>query len=157
MSDQMEIDFDILGTHWSVAVDQLPVIEVGQLRLGFMDAAVQEITINQDLSPSWRPYILLHEILHALSFMGQLQFLRKADNPCQDDEAKVDAIASLLAEVLTRNNLFNNEVLNCKPDVSNVKKVRYALFRNARGEMSPKSVAPLACRSKRDFEQEDMS
>ena len=45
--------------------------------------------------------------------MGHLQFLRM-EGLLQDDEAKVDALASLLAEVLTRNKLFNVEVLNPK-------------------------------------------
>lgn len=136
MTHQMEVDFDILGTRWSVAVAELPGVEVGQMRLGFMDATMQEITINQDLNPSWHPYILLHEILHALSFLGHLQFLRKADNPYQDDEAKVDAIASLLADVLTRNNLMNCAALNGEPNAPKPRKVRYALFRNARCDVS---------------------
>ena len=114
MSNQIELDLDILGTRWTADVGKLPNDVLGQMRFGFMDAIAQEITINEEVHPSWRVYLLLHEVLHALSFMGHLQFLKREDLPQIDDEAKVDAVASLLAEVLTRNNFFNTSALNVR-------------------------------------------
>ena len=120
MGHQIELDLDILGCRWTADVGVLAHNQFGQVLFGFMDAAQQELTINQEINPSWRPYILLHEILHALTFMGHLQFLR-IKGELRDDEAKVDALASLLAEVLTRNNLFNEGLLNPKAELSIVK------------------------------------
>ena len=58
-----------------------------------------------------------------------LQFLKRTDLPQFDDEAKVDAIASLLAEVLSRNNLANTAVLGVQPRTA----VRSVARRRARG------------------------
>lgn len=79
---------------------------------GFMDAETQRITVNNKTDETWRTYLFFHEVIHALSYMGHLQFLKRDDLPHIDDEAKVDAIASLIAEVVTRNGLFKKEVLD---------------------------------------------
>ena len=101
---------DILGCHWAFKIGHLDRGNVSQMHFGFMDAPNQQLTINRDVDATWRPYLAIHEILHALSFMGHLQFLR-LEGQLVDDEAKVDAMASLLAEVLVRNGLFNDEKL----------------------------------------------
>ena len=115
MHNEIRVDLDILGTHWSVDVGDLPSNVLGQKRFGFMDATAQEIKINHDVHASWRVYLLLHEMLHALIFMGHLQFLKRDDIPMLDDEAKLDAIASLFSEVLTRNKFFNTAVFDVEP------------------------------------------
>jgi len=112
----IEFDLDILGNKVTVDVGHLSHDAIGQMRFGFMDATAQEITINETVDPTWRVYLLLHEVIHALSFMGHLQFLKREDIPYMDDESKVDAIASLIAEVLTRNNLFRTEVFHSPVD-----------------------------------------
>ena len=99
---------DLLGTMWDIRIGQVSAAEGGQMRFGFMDAEDHSITIHHDSDPTWRFYLVLHEVLHALSFLGHLQFLRRDDHPGFDDESKVDAIASLLAEVLLRNNLVTH-------------------------------------------------
>jgi len=79
---------------------------------GFMDAEEGTLSIHKDTDDTWRLYLLIHEILHALSYMGHMQFLKRSDLPHYDDEAKVDATASLLTEVLMRNGFINKEVLD---------------------------------------------
>jgi hypothetical protein len=91
---------DILGNEFELHVGELETHPTGDVQFGLMDARVQRITLNREIDATWRTYVLLHEILHALTFMGHLQFLRLPDHPGVDDEAKVDAIASLLSEVL---------------------------------------------------------
>ena len=115
MTTQAEFDFDILGTKWIVKVGELNGRLGAPMRFGFMNAEDRTLTINQDTDPSWRLYLLLHETLHALVFLGHLQFLRDDEHPHFDDESKIDAISSLLAEVLNRNNLSNTAALNVQP------------------------------------------
>lgn len=114
-TNQTEFELDVLGTMWTVKVGELYCQMGGGKQFGFMNAEERTITINQETHPSWRLYLLLHEVLHALTFLGHLQFLRLEGNPHQDDESKVDAIASLLAAVLIRNNLSNTAALNTQP------------------------------------------
>ena len=97
---------DILGTQWDAQLGQVSSADSGQMRFGFMDAEDHSITIHHDTDPTWRLYLLLHEVIHALTFLGHMQFLRHDDHPGHDDESKVDAIASLLAEFLLRNDLI---------------------------------------------------
>lgn len=108
-------ELDILGTKWALLVGELRPDSTGRKLFGFMDAEVREITINQETDPSWRLYLLLHEVLHALSFMGHLQFLKREDFRHIDDEAKVDAVASLISDVLIRNDLANTAMLGTEP------------------------------------------
>ena len=109
-----QFEFDILGTKWNLNIGELARNELGAKQFGLMDAEAREITINHKTDPSWRFYLLLHEVLHALSYLGHLQFLKHEDFPEHDDEAKVDAIASLLSEVLTRNGLVSSSVLDIR-------------------------------------------
>ena len=102
---------NILGCDFTFELTDIAPNHYGQMRFGFMDAPNRSISMHCDTHPTWQPYLLLHEIIHALSFMGHLQFLRKDDNPLEDDESKVDAVASLLAHVLVSNHLLNMEVL----------------------------------------------
>jgi len=98
----------ILGCDWKLRTGALdaPVH-------GLMDAMRGELTINENTDATWHTYLMLHEVLHALVFMGHLQFL-KLDGEMADDEAKLDAISSLLSEVLVSNSLINLEgVLLC--------------------------------------------
>lgn len=112
---QAGFDFDILGTKWRVKVAELFCEQTGNMQFGFMNAENRTLTINQDTDPSWRLYLLLHEVLHALVFLGHLQFLRHENFPAVDDESKIDAIASLLAEVMNRNHLSNTAALSEQP------------------------------------------
>lgn len=98
----------ILGCEWKLRTGPLNVAVHG-----FMDAIRGELTINENTDATWHTYLLLHEVLHALIFMGHLQFL-KLDGDVADDEAKLDAIASLLSEFLVSNSLINLEgVMQC--------------------------------------------
>jgi hypothetical protein len=46
--------------------------------------------------------LLIHELLHALTYLGHIQFLRD-ETGVQDDEGKVDALASLMAHFIKNN------------------------------------------------------
>lgn len=106
------INIDILGNKWAVKVGEIEHNDSGQMVFGFMNAEEQTLTVNEHTDTTWRLYLLLHEIIHALSYMGHLQFVKRSDFTHIDDEAKVDAIASLLADVLIRNNFIRQEVLD---------------------------------------------
>ena len=95
-------ELDIIGTKWRLhATDEMPQ----DWMLGYMDAHRHTISLKRDVFDSWALYLLLHEVLHALTFMGHLQFLRDegATGTQMDDEAKVDALASLMAHFITNN------------------------------------------------------
>ena len=115
MTKTPEFEFDILGTKWIVKVGELRGRLGAPKRFGFMNAEDRTLTINEDTHPSWRLYLLLHETLHALIFLGHLQFLLDDEQPQFADESKIDAIASLLADVLNRNNLSNTAALDTPP------------------------------------------
>lgn len=91
----------ILGVKYGLYSATTMETESGPM-LGYSDNLACSITLATK-EPSQLLYVLLHEILHTLSFMGHLQFLRLDDNPYKDDEARVDAVASLLADTLQRN------------------------------------------------------
>lgn len=103
--------YDILGTEWQV-ISGIP----SENMLGYMNAIKQQIQIRPGVPASWQLYLLLHETLHSLTFLGHLQFLR-CEPPSdgytitQDDEAKIDAVASLLSTILRRNGLINEDRL----------------------------------------------
>lgn len=110
--DKVQFDLDVLGTKWVVNIGELERDDAGQLRFGFMDAATHTLTVSHDADPTWRPYLLLHELLHALSFLGHLHFLKRTDEHSNlDDEGKVDQLSSILAEVLVRNDLLKIDKL----------------------------------------------
>jgi len=93
---------DIIGTKWVLNTkDDLPA----EWMLCHMDALNHTISLKNDVFDSWALYVLLHEVLHAFSFLGHVQFLRaEGELGTQvDDEAKVDALASLLAHFITNN------------------------------------------------------
>jgi hypothetical protein len=112
----MQKRISILGNEFDLEIDELTPLETGDMRFASMDTRQQEIVINKDVDATWRVYLLVHEVLHTLTFLGHLQFLRLPDHPGIDDEAKVDAISSLLADVLVRNGLFNMEALDAGRD-----------------------------------------
>lgn len=104
MKPKADAILDIIGTKWaliSTPHDEMPT----DTMLGHMDAIEHSIRIREDVFDSWTLYLLLHEVLHALTFMGHLQFLRSDDSSVclHDDEAKVDALASLLAHFIVSN------------------------------------------------------
>lgn len=96
------MQLDILGVSYTlIPTTELITPDIGPEALGTADNHKCEIKYCEN-TPSQRLYILLHELLHVLTYMGHLQFLR-VDGEQYDDEAKVDAVASLMAEVLKRN------------------------------------------------------
>lgn len=96
------MQLDILGVSYTLTLTpNLILPDEGPESLGVVDN--HKCTIHVcDNTPSQRLYILLHELLHVMTYMGHLQFLR-VEGQQYDDEAKVDAVASLMAEVLKRN------------------------------------------------------
>jgi len=99
---EFDTELDIIGTKWVLqAADEMPQ----DWMLGFMDAHQHTIHLKRDVFDSWALYLLLHEVLHAFTFLGHLQFLRdeSATGTQLDDEAKVDALASLMAHFITHN------------------------------------------------------
>lgn len=77
--------------------------------LGSTDMAKGDIFTDSEMMESLTPVVLVHEILHVLIFQGHLQFLK--DDEGRDDEAKIDAVASLLVEVMRRNGMLNEDYL----------------------------------------------
>jgi len=96
----MTKQLDILGTNWLLheGTEPLPA----DTMLGFMDAMHHRILLQDDVFQSWKLYLLLHEVIHALVFLGHLQFLKSEDG-FHDDESRVDAIASLMAHFIHNN------------------------------------------------------
>lgn len=74
-----------------------------QEALGYTDVTAPSITLNHNLVPSQQLYVALHEIIHALMFAGHFPFMHSDEPPHWHDEGRVDAVASLLAEVIKRN------------------------------------------------------
>ena len=102
MNTEDPTTLDIIGTTW--------VLETGEdmpqpWMLGHMDGLNHTIRLKNDVFDSWALYLLLHEVLHALSFLGHIQFIRDESGAGTqvDDEAKVDALASLLAHFIVHN------------------------------------------------------
>lgn len=99
----MSLYLDILGVKYPLLLEDEIFQTNGHPAYALCANQPPRIQISTMAAPSQRLYLLLHESLHALSYMGHLQFIRKQDDPFQDDESSVDALASLIAELLTRN------------------------------------------------------
>ena len=69
--------------------------------LGLTDALAATITLHENLPPSHDLYVFLHEVIHSLMFMGHFDFM--LDDNGRHDERKIDAVASLLAQVIKDN------------------------------------------------------
>ena len=92
---------DILGVAYTLRLVELPTLDTGQVVHAYCDNYRCEIVLKRDMPQTQALYILLHEVLHALTFMGHLHGLRP-EGP-DDCEAEVDATASLLAGLLKGN------------------------------------------------------
>lgn len=95
---------DILGVEYPLELNDHISQSSGHPAYALCENQPPLIQISTAAAPSQRLYLLLHEVYHALSYMGHLQFLRDAAGThLMDDESHVDALASLTAEFLTRN------------------------------------------------------
>lgn len=101
--DMQTMRLDIIGVEYPVALCDNIFQHSGHLAYALCNNQPPSIQISTKAVSSQRLYLLLHEVLHALSYMGHLQFLRDDGDPFRDDEASVDALSSLMSEVITRN------------------------------------------------------
>jgi len=99
----MALQLNILGVRYPLDIEDTVWQASGHPAYALCENQPPRLQISTQAVASQRLYLLIHEALHALSYMGHLQFLRELDNQFKDDESNVDALASLFAELLTRN------------------------------------------------------
>ena len=99
---------NVLGNRYAVRPDSTLLVE--ENKLGATDMAAGEIRWYPNVLPEMVPHVIFHELVHALLFLGHLQFLVHPVTK-QHDEAGIDAIVSLLLDVLRTNGLLNEERL----------------------------------------------
>lgn len=107
------MQLDILGAQYVVEFD--PDLAADSGNLGLTKIAEGRIILDPTMLPDLLPHVLLHEILHVLIYMGHLQFLQH-EGTRVDDEGKLDATASLIVEVLRRNQMLNDVQLRIQAE-----------------------------------------
>ncbi len=82
--------------------------------LGVCDNLNPTITLRAGMDRTRRLYTLIHEAMHAFIFLGHFHWLKHEDG--RDDEGKIDALSSVLADFLLTNESVIREVLDVQAE-----------------------------------------